>query len=250
LPGALAPIGSAAAAPPLQIQLKAPAGLALGKELNMSVNVSGGPAADAAPHERNYSLKAWLVGDNLEGASPLVGTPFNKNNTDGNFTLPVKAPTKKASLTLVMEAISKGANGSSETTRKEISLRAVNPITIKAVLENKGDVNAKNVTLSFYLDDSFIGDQQVAEVPANNKSNVSFEHAPPELAPGAHTIKVILDAKGQLVEFEEGNNVLTETFYVHQQPDNTQPYFIGLVFLWLVGMVMVAAQARKKKKGK
>lgn len=247
LPASLSPAPPAAAAPPMQIQTKVPPGLALGKELNLTVNVTGGPADDAPVSERNYSLKAWLTGDELEGASPLVGTPFSQNASNGSFVVAVKAPAKKATLTLVMEAVSKGANGTTETARKEYSLKAVNPVTIKVVIENKGPATAKNVSLSFYLDDSFIGEKTVSEVPASNKTNVSFEHAPPELAPGEHRVRVVLDPKGQLVEFEEGNNVVEHVFYVHREPDNTQAIFIVLAFVWLVGMVLVASQARKKK---
>jgi hypothetical protein len=238
------------AAPPLQINAVAPAGIGLGKELNVSVNLTGGPAADAQEHERNYTLKAWLTGEDIEGASPLVGTPFNQNSTNGSFTVTVKAPPSKASMTLVLEAVSRGANGSSESARKELSMKAVNPITITVVLDNRGDVVARNVSLSYYLDDSFIGDRTVAEVPASNKTNVTFDHAPPDLAPGRHVVKVILDAKGQLVEFEEGNNVKEQEFFVHQTPDNTQPYFIAFLGIWLVGMVIVASIARRKKKEK
>ena len=247
LPAGIAPFGNASAAPPIQIVAKVAPGIALGQETNVTVNVTGGPAADAPEHERNYSLKAWVTGDELEGTSPLVGTPFSQNNSNGSFVIKLKAPSKKASLTLVMEALSKGGNGSSESARKELSLRAVNPITIKVVIDNKGDVTAKNVSVAFYLDDSFIGDRVVAEVPANNRTNVSFEHAPPELAPGRHEVRIVLDPKGQMVEFEEGNNVLRHEFFVHEEPANTQWPFILLIAVWLVGMVAVASRARKKK---
>ena len=230
---------------PVGVSIQGPPAVGVSKNTSYTVMVSGGPAQG----EKNgtFSIKAWVLGEKVETAKPLASSPFNASSANGTFMVNVTAPDHTGKITLVVEATSKGANESQLQAKKELDIYVVNPLTIDVKIVNNGQTSAKNVTLYYYLDGDLIANKTIPDLPAKNTTNVSIEYAPPTLTPGRHVLRVVIDPKSALVEFDEGNNVLEREFYLYSPEPDTLPYTIIIIVATTLAVVVVFWRAGKKK---
>lgn len=239
------PVKEASAEEPVGVSIQGAPAVGVSKNESYTVLVSGGPAFGIA--NGSYSIKAWILGEKVETGKPLASSPFNSTSKDGKFLVNVTAPDHTGKITLVVEASSKGANETQSQAKKELDIYIVNPITIDIKIKNNGQTTAKNITLNLYLDGDLVANRTLADLPAMNITNVSIEYAPPTLTPGRHVLRIVIDPKHNLVEFDNGNNVLEKDFYLYSPEPDILPYFIALLIVTTIAVVVVFWRAGKKK---
>jgi hypothetical protein len=238
-------IKEASAEEPVGVSIQGAPAVGVSKNESYTVLVSGGPAVGTV--NGSYSIKAWILGENVETGKPLASSPFNSTSKDGKFLVNVTAPNRTGKITLVVEASSKGENETQSQAKKELDIYVVNPIIVDIRIKNNGQTSAKNVTLYLYLDGDLVANRTLANLPSMNTTNVSIEYAPPTLTPGRHVLRIVIDPKRNLVEFDNGNNVLEKEFYLYSPEPDILPYFIALLIVTTVAVVVVFWRASKKK---
>jgi len=221
----LIPAGPAAASGDVFVRLDGPTALATGSSQIYTLTISGGPGEEGG----NFSYSIGLSGLNTTGASV---SPTTGNSTSGSFSLNITAPAIPQTLKVMVNATSHNA-AKSVTVEKSFSIIILRPIVISQKIVNTGDVEAKNVLVKFYVDDSFIGSQVVDSIPAKSDATVEYKWLAEHESPGKHEVKVVVDSQNELVELSEGNNVAYHTIYI--SGGNT----IGAV-LWAVIGVLIA----------
>jgi len=230
---------------PIGISIRGPPAVGVSKNETYEVLVSGGPAAGSP--NGSYTIKAWILGERVETAKPLASSPFNQTSRDGKFKVNITAPDHTGKITLIVEATSRGENETQSQAKKELDIFVVNLITIDVKIRNNGQTSAKNVTLYLYLDGDLVANKTISELPAKNITNVTLEYAPPSLTPGRHVIRIVIDPRFTLVEFEEGNNVIEREFYLYTPEPDTLPFIIALLIVTSIAVVAVFWKASKKK---
>jgi len=92
---------------------------------------------------------------------------------------------------------------------------------VTATFANIGNVDATNVTANFYLDGTLIKQTNYLVVAAGQHITETLP-VNPFVAPGSHTIEVVLDPLNTVVELNENNNIADNSAYVHPAgPDLT-----------------------------
>jgi len=88
------------------------------------------------------------------------------------------------------------------------------PVTITALVQNIGDANASDFTVSFFDGASLIGNDTIS-VNVTSPSNASITWT---AVAGDHSIRVVADAEDVTVESDEGNNEAARTITVLKMP--------------------------------
>ena len=209
-----------------------------------TLTVSGGPAGDMGG---NFTYKAEVVADNKTGSSvsPSSGTS-NSGVFRMNITLPGEAP---QTIKVKFNVSSKDpATGDSVEKVREYTIEVVDPIVIKAVVYNMGDVEAKNVTAKFYADGVYLG-MKTFDIAAGASKSISYNWTWLHIDAGEHTVTVVLDGADDIVEFSSGNNVYTMTVYIGEEGNILGGVLtIGVVIMSVfVFLTYLQKPARKKK---
>lgn len=193
-----------------------------------ALTVTGGPAGDLGG---NYSYKAEIIADNKTGSlvSPSTGT-----SSSGKFKLNLTMPGYAPQTIKIMFNVTSEDLVSGDTTEKtrEIEIRVVDPIVLRATVYNTGSIDAVNVTAKFYADDEYLG-TQTFDLAAGSSTVLSYNWTWANIDDGKHTVKVVIDGANDLVEFSNGNNICSLTIYVG---DESNP--LGAILT--VGVIIMA----------
>lgn len=238
----LAASGVASAYNPVEVSMVIPTFAGTLEKVECTLTVSGGPAAVLGT---NYTYKAEIVADNKTGSSV---TPSTGGSPTGVFKLNVTMPGEAQTIKVRVNATSKG-DDSSETVYKvrEYEVNVVSPIKISATVYNTGDVDAENVTATFYADGILLG-EQVFGVAAGESRTVTHNWTWAKIANGEHVVTVVIDDEDGIVEFSDGNNVYSMTIYVGSQGNPVGAILtIGVIIMSiLVALVIMAKPTRRK----
>jgi hypothetical protein len=180
--------------------------------VSCKLSVTGGPAGDMGG---NFSYKMEIIADNKTGS--LV-SPSSGSSSTGLFnmtvTMPGEAPqTIKLRVNVTSEDLN---SGDTRDKVKDFEIKIVDPIVITATVYNTGAVQAKNVSAKFYADDQFLGERKF-DLPAGESTTLLYNWTWLNVAPGKHTVTVVLDSDDSIVEFSTGNNVYSMTIYVGEK---------------------------------
>ncbi|MFA5860505.1 MAG: CARDB domain-containing protein, partial [Candidatus Thermoplasmatota archaeon] len=77
------------------------------------------------------------------------------------------------------------------------------PVTIGAVIENRGNATATDATVRFYVDDDSVADILILTLPPGSAQRVNVTW---RAAAGNHTVSVVADPDGSIPESNESNN--------------------------------------------
>ena len=235
---ALLPAGNVSAAGDVFVRLDGPVAMATGSSQMYTLTISGGPGEEGG----NFSYRISLSGLNTTGASV---SPMTGNSTSGTFSLNITAPSIPQTLKIMVNATSSNA-AKAVTVEKTFSIQILRPIVISQGILNSGDIEAKNVLVKFYVDDRFIG-SKVVDVPAKSNVTVKYEWIAVNEKPGAHQVKVVMDASNELVELSEGNNVAYSTIYIKGNSTITTVLWISIGGLLAVVFLLFTMKGKKKK---
>ncbi len=232
------PAGHVSAAGEVFIRLDGPTAMATGSSQMYTLTISGGPGEEGG----NFSYRISLDGLNTTGASV---SPMTGNSTSGTFSLNITAPNIPQTLKVMVNATSSNA-ARSVTVEKTFSIQILRPIVISQGILNSGDMEAKNVLVKFYVDDKFIG-SKVVDVPAKSNVTVKYDWIAVNEKPGAHQVKVVLDASNELVELSEGNNVAYSTIYIKGSNTLTTILWVSIASLLVLLFLLYSMKGKKKK---
>ncbi|UCE36206.1 MAG: hypothetical protein JSW00_11750 [Thermoplasmata archaeon] len=199
-----------------------------------TIKITGGPAEEAVVGG-NWSYVARLEGEDPSTIGGIL-VPENATSEDPTFKINVTAPDTAQTITLIV-------NGSSFTNASNIAysgdvIQIIEvfepiPMNITATIKNPTQFDVKGAVISFYVDGTLIGNQTV-DVPANSTETVNMKHIFSKADEGEHEIEIRINEAGNLLEFENGDNVLKMTIYVGDRPAReVRPIMIfnsGLVF--------------------
>ena len=209
-----------------------------------TLTVSGGPAGDMGG---NFSYKAEVIADNITGS--LI-SPSTGSSASGVFmisiTMPGYAPqTIKIRFNVTSEDL---ATGDSTEKVKEIEMKVIDPIVLRATVYNTGSADAVNVTAKFYGDGIYLG-TRTFDLAAGSSVVLSYNWTWASISEGKHTATVVIDDTNGLVEFSNGNNICSLTIYVGDESNPlgavlTVGVIIMSVFVFLT--FLQKPSARKK----
>lgn len=235
-----AAVGTASAysyVPPFNQSISASGYSFVGQNFTVYVNDTNGFA--------NYSVTAYVAGNNLTGLSPTSSIHnFQASNPDFKFS--VTSPS--TSQTLYITIISAAQSGSTAVKSSQtIQVTIVDPIVFHAVVKNTGVSTVKNLTVNFYLDNSGspIGNVTVKSIAPNQAVSVNFTYPldPVKyLGNGEHTLKVTTGS--QLISINGNIGSSTTTFYYGTPPNYNWIFYVAAIVV--VFMVFLALSSGRK----
>lgn len=195
----------------------------------------------------NYSMSAYIAGDNLTGISP-TSTIHNFQASSPDFKFTVTSPS--ASQTLYLTVVSSAQKGSSTVkTTSQIQLTIVNPIVFHAVILNTGVSSVRNLTVNFYLDSSTspVGNVTVSSIAPNSAETVNFTYPldPAKfLGSGEHTLEVTTNSPLISINGQQGSS--TTHFYYGTPPNYNWIYYVAAVVVVFMAFLAMSAGRRAK----
>ncbi|MGB9635684.1 MAG: CARDB domain-containing protein [Thermoplasmata archaeon] len=203
------------------------------------VNVSGGPAMAGG----NYSYRAVVKGENTTGS---YVTPAEGNNTHGHFEVNVTMPEKPQHITLEITATSASHAGNKSLT-KEFLIEVVIPYTFKVTVKNSGNIDVYGCQIDVLVDNEKITDFKF-DITRNSTYTFEYNYTGKIESPGWHTVKFVLKNTNGLIEFENGTNEISFSFYKAPPPlPKWVPLVIALILIPVVSIIILLLLGRRKK---
>lgn len=197
----------------ITIEFQRPSFAGKNQVVAVTLRLSGGPALDEAPG--NYTYRAELSADNVTGG---VAYPNTDSDPSGLFNFNITMPsTPGQTLTVTINATSKSERSRASTsTELDFKIKIVDPIVITALVYNSGDADVQGATAKFYADGELLG-TQTFDLSAGGSTTLKYNWTFLKIGSGRHVVTVVLDDAHKIIEFSDGNNVLSRTIYVGGQ---------------------------------
>ncbi len=209
-----------------------PTDVLTGEQYDYTVTIVGAPDADR-----------W--GCRVSVSSGGSVNPANYSSTDSNvLTVHIKAPDTATKFTITVNGTADIGNDT-YWNRVEYKVNALKPNTVQVPIYNSGSVDAKNVTVSLYIDGKYQYSTQVS-VDAGKSSSVTLKWNPKDFSKGVHTMKIVIDPKSNLT-FEGGKTTLVQDIYVGQMKENKTSLWIALAIVF-TGTATIAFEVHHRKK--
>ncbi|MGD9962891.1 MAG: CARDB domain-containing protein [Thermoplasmata archaeon] len=238
----LAVSGPASAYTPVEVSLEAPSFAGTLEAVKCVLTASGGPAVE---YGTNYTFKAEIVADNVTGSSV---SPSTGSSASGKFNITVTMPGEAQDIKVKINVTSKAQDSKDNVYKvREFEIKVVSPIVITATVHNTGEVDATDVTATFYADGILLG-ERVFDVPAGESTELVYNWTWANVADGKHVVTVIVDDEDGLVEFSDGNNVYSMTIYVGSEGNPIGAVLtVGVILMSVLVALMVLAKPQRKK---
>jgi hypothetical protein len=228
---------------PVALSVEGPAAMTPQQVANYFVNVSGGPAEENG----NYTIKYWVQGSNLGGASPLAGSPGERSGQNKTYEVNVTAPSSEGTFDLVVEATS-GNSTVNSTVRKTLTVQVLAPLTLTASFKNNGGAAVLNTTVRFYVDNVFAGSRVISRINPGDRGTATLSWIPVGLGTGPHTVRVEADIDGNgVIDPSKGEVVAFDTFYRMGGELATGYLILIAALIFVGGLLLVMAYRRRKK---
>jgi len=229
---------------PLHAQLTGPMVVSAGGEQMYVLTMVGGPAEAGIG---NYSYTAQVTGDAV--LSPSSGTP----KTTGRFYMNLTAPEETGTVTITVTCKSAGSQ-QSVTNVIVYKVKVVEPVVIKATIQNTGNVNVTDVpvTLQLYDDDAWTTFYETTiDVDAGKSMTFLYNWTALDLGSGEHKVRLLLDANDTIVTFEGGSSVYETTIYNDMSGYGTINTLLWVLIIALVVVIFFVwrrpVKGRKKR---
>ncbi len=233
--------GAAQAQAPVTIIISAPEVAGTLRTVAVNVTAAGGPAEDNG----TYRLTAWLRGPNLAGAAPIEDNPLEMSSQNNTLSFNVTMPSTEQTVDLVVEINStKGFDFEVGLATERIQVLV--PLEVSAVIENKGDVEVRNIPVFLYVDSELKQETVLDKLTPGEKKTVTFEYLPVGLGEGAHKLEIHVDInKDGMIQSALGEVAFEGVFYRTGEP--LSPTFIVVgVLVGLVAAVLVFIAIRRR----
>jgi hypothetical protein len=218
--------------------------LATGASTEFNVTVVGGPADEGG----NFSIKAYLDGTNVSGALPLKSSPLELTTTTGKFSVNVTMPTKPQRVKLFINATSasEGARMWGET---EYEIDVVKPIRLKAMIENEGGIDLRDLIVNFYVDGNYVGSENISALNAGASATVTHEWLVTGLASGRHELKATVDLNNDGVISERDGDIVSIQYFYKEYDDIHPAIILAISLLMIIAILFLYRTVRRKRRG-
>ncbi len=199
------------------------------------------------PQDRNWAYSVHIDADNITGASPLEIEPIAGNLTSGNdtFSANIGAMSNIGDMVMIINVTS--PSGALWYVR-EFEIKVIEPIVISAEIFNSGDVDIRNATVEFYVDDDLISTDTLAYLPAGGSTKMSSQWVSEEIADGWHTSTVLVDVNDDgITDPGMGDIEINDKFYVEGSNMSATLYIILGITALFFGMVIINGKMSGKK---
>lgn len=235
---------NAAAYSGIEVTLQRPAFAGLNETVECVMTISGGPAQPGG----NYSYSASVIGANTTGSSisPASGPTQQSGTFRLNITMPEVAP---ETIKIRVNATSTSQSGTaSNTLQQDFEIKVVVPVLIQAVVVNSGPIAASNVTASFYADGVLLS-TQTFNVSASGTQKLAYNWTFLSIKTGKHVVTVAVNDPNNIVEFTNGNNVITRDVWIGGQSNPVGALLSGavIVLAFLVFLMYIQKPMRRPK---
>ncbi len=190
---------------PLNVSLDGPTLVANASTTLYYLNLSGGPSGYES---YNYSYVATVHASNATGSGI---SPSSGKSATGVFPINITALSSSGVMTVVVNA-TYVAGSITVNKSQSFLITVVYPIRVVIPIINNGDVGARNIPVSMYVDGKFIKTYDV-NVPAHSETNVTFDWIAYTYSPGTHYITLVIDSNGTLL-FLNGAHQTTVSLYI------------------------------------
>ncbi|MEM3493774.1 MAG: CARDB domain-containing protein, partial [Thermoplasmata archaeon] len=192
----------------------------------------------------NYSYKAVVKGEDTTGA---YVTPAEGNNTDGHFEVNVTMPEKAQRIILQVNATSTYEN-TSKWVIKEFPIEVVNPYTFKATIKNSGNIDVYGCQIEVFIDGVKVTEFRV-DIPKNSTYTIEYNYTGKIEQTGWHTAKFVIKNGYGMVQFENGTEEFSFSFYKAPPPlPKWLPLAIALILIPVVSIIILLLLGRRKRR--
>jgi hypothetical protein len=194
--------------------------------------------------DSTLEVDKWGVNISVEGGS---ASPMSENSTTSSvFKVNVTAPLKEGEFTITVNGTADVGN-KTYWNKVDYKVNAVNPYVIKAKLHNSGNVEAKNVEVSLYIDGKFQYRTTVDLKPQEDQT-VELKFNPNDFSDGPHKAKIVIDDSNHLTFLNNGNAETTFDIYIGEMHEDHTSTWIALAILFGAGAIYSVYSYQKKKK--
>jgi len=221
---------------------------------DFNVTISYTPATTSWRYGFGLNLVS-ADGKSLTGAS--LSSPqgtSSENNTrlthnepleSSTFSVSLKAPSKaqRVKLTIVGNAVDhdgteRGDHWNYAT--KYIDILKSRTIYINASIRNKGEVEAKDINVTLYIDGEAMETQNIGSISAGKVQNLTFTWDATKYKAGDYKVEVVIDSNSTVLELNEGNNKLVKTVTLTDISGGGPKFDWTTAVYWILGLVIVA----------
>lgn len=180
-----------------------------------TIQITGGPPGEG----KNWSFKAELDAGPVSPDEANV-MPRNGSSYENIFMVNVTTPLSARSIYLIVNGSSSNITDTvwSGEVSKEIEVFEPIIVNISAFIRNSYQIDVKDALITFYVDGALIGNRTV-DVPANGTEEVYLEWVASKTDEGEHEVEVRINEDGNLLEFDDGDNVMHKTIYIGERPE-------------------------------
>lgn len=216
----------------VHVFITGPDALPINTTAEYTIQITGGPPGDV----KNWSFEAKVEGpDVMPGDADVL--PRNATSSENIFKVNVTTPESTQIIYLIVNGSSSNITDMvwSGEVSKEIEVFEPIIVNISAFIRNAHQIDVKGALITFYVDGALIGNRTM-DVPANGTEEVYIEWVASKTDEGEHEVEVRINEDGNLLEFEDGDNIMRKTIYVGERPQREmRPIMIfnnsGLVVL-------------------
>ncbi len=177
------------------------------------------------------------------------GTAEKTNFTSDNssvFKVNITAPSTEGEFTITVNGTADVGN-TTYWNKVDYKVKAIEPYVIKAELYNSGSVEAKNVSVSLYIDGTFQYRTSV-DISPQEKKTVDLKFNPLKFSDGVHTARIVIDDSNNLTFLNNGKTELTTEIYLGKVKEDRTSTWIALAILFSAGAVYSLLSYQRKKK--
>lgn len=198
------------------VDIEGPDVMVVGGTSQFIVTAVGGPAEKGG----TYNITAFLLGDNLTGASPSPGDIFLNRSAEPEWTINVTVPYFAQTLDLVVN-ISSDFENESDYKRTQTRIKVVGPIILSAEISNPLDYELREVPVDFYVsapgedEDRLVGSTTIESIAPGESEFASFDWIVADPASGEYRLTVVVDLnRDGIIDMNAGDSVAVSHFYV------------------------------------
>ncbi len=200
------------------------------------------------PQDRNWAYSVHIDARNITGASPLEIEPITGNLTAGNdtFSADITAMTNLGEMIMIVNVSS--PTGTLWQTR-EFDINVIEPVVISTKILNSGEVNIKNASVEFYVDDVLISTDTLSYLGAGESTTLTSNWVSEDIDDGWHTSTIIVDVNDDgIIDPIMGDIKVSEDFFVEGSNVSATLFILIGISALLIGMILINKKLAGKRK--
>ena len=193
-----------------------------------------------------YGYHLFLTGENLSG---LKQVEYTGMSSKGVFKVNITFPATPQVVELAVMGIGYYENSSTPYTQiYYYKINVVKSIPFTVRIYNPSSLIIKNVTLSYYLNGNFIGNQTVSSINPGQYENITYYYVG-TLNQGTNSLVVKINSS--VLKFSNYSNVYTMNFYYGSPPNYSWAWYLfAVVVVIVVFLILMAEFSRRKPRPK